>query len=99
MAAPEATDPLPAGSPVPLGATVMSSLRTSSGVSARPRPGVCACSAAARQRSNADLNINILHRPIGLDAPALNAVEVVELPGSVLRQPSRPSGLDFPGFV
>ena len=36
------TEPLPAGSPVPSGATVISIFRISSGVRARPRFGPCA---------------------------------------------------------
>src|SRR5207302_7558458 len=97
--APAETEPLPAGSPTPSGATVMSSLLISSGVSGRPRLGCCALHTDEMRQSavagKKNLNINMFHRPIRLNPPALNTVEVIELDWRILRNPSGSGGLHF----
>src|SRR5579864_9846396 len=71
----------------------MSTFRISSGVSGRPRLGLCARqTAGARNKSTPEnwrvnLSVNILHRPIGFNAPALNAVKVILLARRILSHP------------
>src|SRR5665213_4558372 len=82
---PSLTDPLPAGKPLPFGATVISIFATSSAV--RTRPAFCCAKHPNANRSGANLDIDILHRAVGFDAPALNSIEVIELSGRILRNP------------
>src|SRR5438445_13886044 len=90
---------------MPSGATVRSSLLISSGVRGRPRLGCCASHKGANRKSAAadnrisNLDIDMLHRPIPFDTPALNTVEVIELARRILGAPGRPGGLHFALFI
>src|ERR1700688_5064381 len=72
----------------------MSIFRISSGVSGRPRLGPCAPQTdgsrknATTGKRQAYLSVDILHRPISLNAPTLNAVEVVPLAWRILSDPA-----------
>ncbi len=95
----------PERSPLPSGTTVMSTFRISSGVSGRPRLGPCAPQTdAIRQNAStgkrrSTLSVDILHRPIGLNAPALNPVKVVSLSRRILRNPAGACRLRAARFV
>src|SRR4051812_41149391 len=86
--APCATDPEPAGSPLPSGGMLISAFVSSSGVAGRPYLGGATWAAKAMlpamQRTATEttplLNIDIAHLAVGGDIPALDGVEVKILP-------------------
>src|SRR5579864_560502 len=84
---------------------VISIFFTSSGVSRRPRFGEdCAVQTPdirkhAAATNTTDLDVNIFHRPVSIDSPALNAVEVIRLARRILCDPFGARGLDFALFI
>src|ERR1700704_244868 len=93
--APCATEPEPAGKPLPSGGMLMSMRAISSGVAGRPNfggggaaakaPVATTVSAAAMTRMR--LDIDIAHLAVGGDAPALDGAEMEVLARRILRDP------------
>src|ERR1700742_5082459 len=58
----------------------------------------CGAEAAART-SRSGLSIDVLHRVVGADLPALNAVILIELRVGIRLFPLGARGLDIPSFI
>src|SRR5579863_7738903 len=90
MAKPSATEPWPGGNPLPSGW-----METSQALSRAGSAGAPKCGAAAAKRNRSGLSIDVLHRVIGPNLPALDGVALIELRRGKRRFPLRARGLEI----